>query len=152
MCIFQSFIRSNFLYCPLVWHQCGKLNTQKLENLQERGLRIIFDDYVSTYSSLLNRADLPSLLHWRLQVLATETYKAVNGLSPQYIQNLFVGKHTNYHLRDPHKLHLHLHNTVKYGINSISHEGAKLWNTLPVNIKECKSVAEFKTKIRKYQF
>ena len=33
--IFISFIRSNFEYCPLVWHLCGKMNNQKLEKLQE---------------------------------------------------------------------------------------------------------------------
>ena len=73
MCIFQSFIRSNFLYCPLVWHQCGKQNTQKLEKLQERGLRLIFNDYKPPYSALLKRAKLPSFFHWSLQVLAADT-------------------------------------------------------------------------------
>ena len=31
--IYQSFIASNFNYCPLVWHFCGKLNNKKLENI-----------------------------------------------------------------------------------------------------------------------
>ena len=29
--IHQSFILSNFIYCPLVWHFCGKTNNKKLE-------------------------------------------------------------------------------------------------------------------------
>ena len=29
--IYNSFIMSNFNYCPLVWHFCGQVNNQKLE-------------------------------------------------------------------------------------------------------------------------
>ena len=38
--IFQSFVLSNFTYCPLVWHLCGKQNNGKIEKIQERALRI----------------------------------------------------------------------------------------------------------------
>ena len=45
--IYNSFIMSNFNYCPLVWHFCGQVNNQKLEKIQERALRILFADYNS---------------------------------------------------------------------------------------------------------
>ena len=32
--IYNSFIMSNFNYCPLVWHFCGQVNNQKLEKIQ----------------------------------------------------------------------------------------------------------------------
>ena len=35
---------SNFNYCPLVWHFCGEGNTKKLEKIQERALRFIYND------------------------------------------------------------------------------------------------------------
>ena len=38
--VFKSFIRSNFNYCPIIWHFCSKVNTEKLEKLQYRGLKI----------------------------------------------------------------------------------------------------------------
>ena len=28
--LFKSFIRSNFNYCPIVWHFCSKANTETL--------------------------------------------------------------------------------------------------------------------------
>ena len=34
--IYQSFVASNFNYCPLVWHFCGKTHSQKLEKIQVR--------------------------------------------------------------------------------------------------------------------
>jgi hypothetical protein len=42
--IYYSFILSNFNYCPLVWHFCGEGNTKKLEKIQERALRFIYND------------------------------------------------------------------------------------------------------------
>ena len=39
--VFNSFILSNFNYCPLVWHICSIKNAQKVGKIQERGLRII---------------------------------------------------------------------------------------------------------------
>jgi hypothetical protein len=35
---------SNFNYCPLVWHFCGETNTKKIEKIQERALRFIYNE------------------------------------------------------------------------------------------------------------
>ena len=39
--IYKSFIKSNFNYCPLVWHFCSKGSTAKMEKLQYRALRLV---------------------------------------------------------------------------------------------------------------
>ena len=41
LAIFNSFIESNFNYCPLIWHFCSQTNTKKIETIQERALRLI---------------------------------------------------------------------------------------------------------------
>ena len=51
--IMQSFILSNFNYCALIWHFCSESNTAKIEKIQERALRLVLDDYISDYSTLL---------------------------------------------------------------------------------------------------
>ena len=38
--IYYSFIMSNFNYCHLVWYFCGEVNTKKVEQIQERALKI----------------------------------------------------------------------------------------------------------------
>jgi predicted nuclease of predicted toxin-antitoxin system len=43
---------SNFNFCPLVWHFCGEVNTKKVEKIQERALRFIYEDYSITYEEL----------------------------------------------------------------------------------------------------
>ena len=53
--VFKSFIRSNFNYCPIIWHFCSKVNTEKLEKLQYSGLKIVYIFYVSSYKELLKK-------------------------------------------------------------------------------------------------
>ena len=67
--IYNSFIRSNFEYCPLVWHFCGKTNNNKLEKIQERSLRILQDTYELSYEELLNRNESSTLLLHRIKLL-----------------------------------------------------------------------------------
>ena len=49
-----------------------------MEKIQERALRFIYDDYVSTYDDLLNKSKLPSLKIRRLRSIILETFKIVN--------------------------------------------------------------------------
>ncbi len=53
--IYKTFIISTFNYCPIVWHFCGKVNTKKIEKIQERTLRYMFNDKKSSCSSLLEK-------------------------------------------------------------------------------------------------
>ena len=43
--IFHTFVLSNFNFCPLAWHFCTETNTKKMEKLQERGLRFVYNDF-----------------------------------------------------------------------------------------------------------
>jgi hypothetical protein len=61
--IYYSFILSNFNYCPLVWHFCGGNNTKKLEYIQERALRFIYNDQNSDYDQLLPSCSYPKDFH-----------------------------------------------------------------------------------------
>jgi hypothetical protein len=59
--IFHIFILSNFNFCPLAWHFCTDKNSKKLEKVQERALRFVYEDYNSSYEELLQKAKVPSL-------------------------------------------------------------------------------------------
>ena len=67
--IFHTFILSNFNFCPLAWHFCTDKNSKKLEKVQERALRFVYDDYTSSYINLLEkppyRSDVLGQWPWR---------------------------------------------------------------------------------------
>ena len=80
--------------------------------------------------------------------LATEVYKSVNNLNPQFMWNYFNFSTLPYKLRKGNKVNLPETRTCRYGINSLLFRGALLWNNLPRNVKESHSVAQFKEKIK----
>ena len=58
--LIQAFLYSNFNYCPLVWHVISMRSTNKTASIQKRALRMLFNNYATTYDSLLAKANKPS--------------------------------------------------------------------------------------------
>ena len=59
--LINSFIYSNFNYCPLVWHfRCCKL-TAKTDKIHKRCLRIILNDNTSYYQTLREKSKKTSM-------------------------------------------------------------------------------------------
>ena len=96
-CINHLFTR--ILTTPLQCGTCGKVNTAKLERVQLRALRFIYNGNDSSYETLLASSGLCTLKLDRTSKVATEVYKSVNDLSPSYICNLFQTKSSTYNFR-----------------------------------------------------
>ena len=89
--IFNSFVASILTkYCPLVWHFCGQVNNDKLEKLQERSLRIIHNDYESSFETLPKCSKQESLLTKRLKIMILEVFNTINRLNPSCLHDLFT--------------------------------------------------------------
>ena len=142
--IYNAFILSNFNYCPVVWHFCSITNMRKLEKIQERALRLLYDDPASSYQELLTRSGHSSLHVRRLRMIAMEVYKSLNNINPEFMWELFQKKETEYNFRDSFKVDIPSFKTLKYGKYSFSYYGAHLWNILPINIKQSLSQTNFK--------
>ncbi len=59
----------------------------------------VYNDKDCPYNGLLLRAKVPSVLIKWQRILATEVFKAMQGISPPYIQHLFREKDVPYNLR-----------------------------------------------------
>ena len=55
---------------------------------------------------------------------------------------------TTYSLRDSMKVQQQHFNTMKYGFNSLKYQGAKIYNDLPLAIKQCDTTRDFKNAIK----
>ena len=53
--LFKSFIEAQFKYCPLIWMFCSHNSNKKINRLHERALRLVYDDYSSSFETLLER-------------------------------------------------------------------------------------------------
>ena len=49
----NSFFKAQFNYCPLIWMLHSRSNNNKIKNLHERCLRIIYNDKQSSHEELL---------------------------------------------------------------------------------------------------
>ena len=140
--------RSSFNYCPLVWMFCGKDANHKVDSTHKRVLRVLHNDYDSSFNTLLEKSDTVTIHIKNLQKLMLEIYKSMNQLNPSYIWHLHERKEIQYDLRTKHLWKLPITMTIKFGMESLSFRGSLLWNNLNDEIMELPTVASFKTKIK----
>ena len=86
------------------------------------------------------KIDLQPVVH----MLATEIYKALNGLSPDIMQDIFETK-SNY--CDTRNVPARNTETVRYGLQTISYMAPKIWDFAPKEKKRVTALNEFKGKI-----
>ena len=90
--------------------------------MQEKGLRTVYNDNTSTYESLLQTANMPTLYNRRLQDLANLMFKVKNGMSPWYISEQLQTSNANYNLRNSDFVSPRYNNGI-YGKHSIKYRG-----------------------------
>ena len=138
---------SNLNYCPLAWHFCSEQNTKKLEKIQERALRFIYDDYCSNYDELLSKSSLPTLKLRRMRAMAIQVFNILHKESPVYLHDLINVKHHSYSFRYTNTAVLPQVRTTTYGLKSFRFSAAKLWNSLPNEFRSIASFNQFKNVI-----
>ena len=147
----NSFIYSNFNYCPLVWHITSANSIRMIEKIQERLLRFQFEDFYSSYEELLIRAGKTTMLINRLKTLCLEIYKTINGQTPKYMNDIFEKSCNRTSSRFPNNLQVPRVNQATYGTRSLRVLGPKTWNAMPEDIKTSATLAEFKRNIKLWE-
>ena len=113
--VYHTFIMSNFNYCSLTWHFCGEVETKKLEKIQERALRFIYEDHVSSYETLLHKSKMPSLKLRRMRTLALETFRIIHKETPVYLHDIINVKYNSYSFRYSNLVEILQVRTTFYG-------------------------------------
>ena len=87
--LYKSAIMPHLTYCRLVWHFCTASDNRKLERLQERALRLVYNTTAESYDALLKRAKLTTLQNRRLQDILILMFKVKNKSTTNEIANIF---------------------------------------------------------------
>ena len=146
--LMKAFIESQFSYCPLVWMYHSRTLNNKINKLHERALRLVYRDYDLSFHQLLDMDNSVSIHHRNLQQLGIEMFKVKNGLSPSFMNTIFVSANNHYNLRHNSSFVTENIRTVTYGSETLSYRGPQLWAQIPSNIKCSNTLEEFKAKIK----
>ena len=128
---------------------CGRTLNNRINRIHERGLRIVYNDYNSSFENLLLADESFTIHETNLQTLGIEFYKIVNNLSSSLMKLVFP---VNPNLRYPSQNPFLTFNikTVSWGTETLSHIGPKIWASIPEQMKGY-SLSKFKFNIRKWK-
>ena len=141
---------SNFSYCNIAWHFCSNRSMYKLEKVHKQALRVVLNDYTSSYRVLLDTVSKPTLYVSRLKSIAIEAYKCYVSENPEYTNVMLDPLNKPYDLRGGSRAEQPKVNTTSCGLNTFTYQVAKLWNILPSHIKEADSIFKFKSLLSKW--
>ena len=108
----------------------------RINNLHERALWIVYQDKLSDFEALLKN-DKSVTIHARtLHYLVTEVYKAKNNISLEIMRDIFHFKENeNYNLKSGTHLASRNMRKILFGKETLSNLGAKIWMLLSEELK-----------------
>ena len=155
--LMNAFVESQFSYSPLVWMFHSRQVNSKVNSLHYRALRMVYFDKTSSFEELLIKDGSVTIHHRNLQVLAVEMFKVIKGIAPTFMNEIFsrngnafadnVSSNTRsksifYNPSNP--------KTVYHGLETLKCLGPKIWDMVPIHIKNSISLSAFKAKIKRW--
>ena len=151
--IYKTMIRPILEYADVVFDGCGTVLTQRLESIQYNAARTCLGALRTTnLKSLLDETGWETLAVRRKTHKMSLYYKMCNGLVPDYLQRLvppLVSQTTRYNLRNSHNQVTIPTRTTRYK-ESFLPSTINLWNNLPLEIRNSRSLGTFKSKVHNY--
>ena len=151
--LMSAFFISQFSYCPLVWMFCSRGLNNKINSLYYRSLQIVYRDFISTFQQLLEKDG--AVYYFTITIFASlplKMYKVSNGIASPSMSEIFRYKNgTVDNVSSSTRLACKFYNLVKpkttnYGPETLCHLAPKIWNILPVEIKNVTSPQVFRQK------
>ena len=127
-------------------------SVNKIENLQKRALRFLYDDFGATYEELLSKGGKSTMNVRRSRTFCVEIYKTLNDLNPSFMNDIFKLKINGREVRDKYKLNLDMPkwNQKTFGYKSLKVLGPKIWKNLPDHVKFSENLDTFKNLLKNW--
>ena len=131
----------------------SRRRSHRINKMHERALRIVYNDHQCTLEELLQRDNSFTIHERNLQKLALEMFKVNNGLSVQLVSENFHFLENHYNLRNQSGIKFKVDHvkTDRYGKQSVSYLGPKIWYSILQKIKNFTTLAAFTTKIKRWK-
>ena len=150
--LISSLVLSKMLYCSTVWSNISTTNIKKLQLVQNFACKIVTKtrkfDHVTPLLRELNWLSVDQLLFFRATVM---TYKCMNHLAPSYLSSKFVKRSDihNRRTRNREALQIPFFRSAS-GQRSFAFRGARLWNSISPELRQCASLKAVKEKLESH--
>ena len=124
-----------------MWHFSSAALSQEVEKVQERDLRLLYNDSFSSYNSLLIKEERPTMEVSRLRRLAIEVFKTLKSLNPDFVPTYF--KKSSHSASRKDDFVVNRAKTATFGEKSLRTVGPKIWNSLLKDVKDLTSLQKF---------
>ena len=148
------FPRSKLFYCSSVWSNTSSKNVNKLQAVQNFACRIVSNtrkfDNITPAMEELEWLPIKDLLINHDTIM---TYKCIHGMAPHYFTSKFYNRASirGRKTRNCDQLQIPLY-TSAAGQRSFKFRGTKIWNSLDTDLKEHKSLKNFKLALKSRSF
>ena len=151
---YNSYILPIFDYGCMIWGQCSAYNINRLLKLQKRAARIILQaDFMTPSKEMFQELGWLTFTHRVQYHICVMVFKSLNGQAPEYLSNLLT-KCSETNIRS---LRSSKQETLKvpfarttYYEKSFSVTGPKLWNSLPIQIRQSSNLITFKQSVKSF--
>ena len=147
--LMKTFVESQFGYCPLIWIFHSSNVNSKINHLQERSLRIVYNDYITSFEDLKKKDNFFKIHHKTIQSLAIELLKIEKGIANPILYDIFPLRSMDYNLRCQTDFSVSSANTTHFDLNSLRYFASKVWDMVPLELKNLNDAESFKSEIRK---
>ena len=152
----NAYVLPVFDFGCVVWGNTTNANLTRLVKLQKRAARMILKaDFMTPSEQLFkerNWLPFPKLVQYHT---CLTVYKSISRQAPAYISSLltYVSDHHKRQTRSTTLDLLHVPRSLSTDFNrAFSVQGPKLWNSLPADVRNSKSINRFKSELKNYLF
>ena len=138
--MFSSFIKSQLIYCSLVWMFCTKHSIGRINSIHEWCLRLIQQNYASGFEVLLENGNENQVHQKCIELLMIQVFKYLNGLSHDIMSDILKLRENTYNLTHFHIFESQSLRTKRFGLDSIAYSTSQLWKNVPDEIRNSTSL------------
>ena len=147
----SALIQCHFDYACTSWYSgLSKKSKSKLQVIQNNVIRLLLNHPSRSHIGLedFKKADLLPVEYRVRQLKLNHTYNIYHHSAPSYLSSKFI---LTSHNRTRNSASSFILDRVgSYGLNSFIYTSVKLWNALPLYIRQSTSKEIFKKRVRKH--
>ena len=153
--LIHAFITSRIDHCNSLLSGLNQNQIKRLQHVQNLTTRLLTgtrkQEHITPVLKELHWLPVTARIRFKILLM---TFKCLNLLAPRYLTDLLTAYKPSRSLRSSTK-HLLVQpccNLKTYGERAFSVAAPRLWNALPLNIRNCKTITTFKSALKTHLF